>query len=210
MAAPVRLGALVMVALLAGCAAPAADVPVSQAASQADSDSSAPVEPANVPSSEPTAALTPSPPPAPTPTEAPTPESFTSARVEIVAGDLTLAHDIGLCPIRQGAAEFITGATFGTRESSAPGSDGREWATQLVVMRVEDGVPVDWSFILSTPPGVPSAQNDRRLTSSPGVLDVTMSLEITEARAVFTTAFLDPVRPFADRLLPGTVTLTCS
>lgn len=209
MVGPIRLVALVSIALLAGCATPAADVPVS-AASQATSDTSAPAEPFDEPSGEPTAALTPSPTSAPKPSEAPTPEPFTSARVEIVADDLTLAYDIGLCPIRQGAAEFVTGATFGTRESSAAGSDGREWATQLVVMRIEDGVPVDWSFILSTPPGVPSAQNDRRLTSGPGVLDVTMGLDITESTAVFTTDFLDPVRPFADRLLPGTVTVTCS
>lgn len=205
-----RLGILGIAVLLAACATPAADSIVSRAAGPSPSEVSAPMEPANEESNAPTSAPTLSPTLAPTPTEAPIPVPFTSARVDIAAGDLTLAHDIGLCPIRAGAAEFIRGATFGTRDSSASGSDGRDWATQLVVMQVDGGVPVDWSFILSTPPGVPSAENDRRLTSSPGVLDVTMSLEITEARAVFTTAFLDPVRPFADRLLPGTVTVTCS
>lgn len=198
-AAAVRTG-LLLGLVLAACTPAGAPT-----ASIAQAESSVEVEPTL------TVAATPLPTPEATPVPEPTPLPLTRAAVAIIAGGLQLDYEIDGCPVTAWADPAIgDGITFGIYPIGVTANDGREWATQMVVMRITDGVPTDWSFILSTPPGVPSAQNERRLTSSPNVMGMEMSAEITDTLSVFTTAFLDPVRPFAEQLLPGMVTVTCS
>jgi hypothetical protein len=174
------------------------------------SDAPSPSLPADPsPSSESTATTQGTPSSEPAPTEAPTPVPpvLTAAEVSVTAGDLVIEYAIDRCPVTAwNGAALSPGVTFGIYPNGAAASDGRQWATQMVVMRFANGTPADWSFILSTPPGVPSAQNERRLLSSPGVMGMEMSAEIAPAQATFTTSFLEAA---TSSLLPATVTVTC-
>jgi hypothetical protein len=87
--------------------------------------------------------------------------SLTGADIHITAGDLTLSYeyDQPWCPIGPGN-------TFGTYPDGVPGTDGRDWSTQMFILGWSDGQPTDWSFILSTPPGVPGGSGPARSTTS--------------------------------------------
>lgn len=174
-----------------GGAAPAESGPVASSTSA--------VSPTPTPTTAPTRAATPLP--------TPTPPDFTAADVVVTAGDLTLEYAVDRCPVIAWTGDALgPGVTFGIYPNGTPASDGRQWATQMVVLRMTNGTPADWSFILSTPPGVTSAENDRRLMSGPNLRDMEMAAEVTDGRAVFMTRFLDPA---ASALLAGTVTVTC-
>jgi len=132
-----------------------------------------------------------------------------SGGVVISVSDLTLSYEIDYCPIDGWLAE-TGGQTFGDRTDGIPASDGRMWATVMMsVMRFNGGQPSDWSFVLATPPGVSSAQNERRLTSGPNILGSSMDLELSDHEARFTTHFLDAGAPRSDGPLAGGVTVTC-
>jgi len=168
---------------------------------------SLPPDPLSSSESTATAQSTPSFELAPTEPPTPAPPALTAADVSVTAGDLVVEYAIDRCPVAAwNGAALSPGVTFGIYPDGAAASDGRQWATQMVVMRFANGTPADWSFILSTPPGVPSAQNERRLLSSPGVMGMEMSAEIAPAQATFTTLFLEAA---TSSLLPATVTVTC-
>jgi hypothetical protein len=158
------------------------------------------------PPSEPTAELS----HAPTPSVVSLP-TWSAADVTVTVEDLSLTYPVEVCPILAWLDPAAPDSVeFGTYPDRVVANDGSAWATHMTVLETTDGVPVEWSFILTTPLSVEPLSEERRLVAGGLRFDDDDSAEVTGRRATFMTGFGDSELPvLGPDLLRGTVTVEC-
>jgi hypothetical protein len=136
------------------------------------------------------------------------------ADVTITVGDLGISYGINVCPVTAWLdPEIEDSVSFGLYPEYVTAGDGGRWSTHMLVLRMANGTPVEWDFILTTPlSGIPG-DTERSLISRQGVsgseLDNTLSATITDGAATFRTAFWDSQDPDPVPPLAGSATVTC-
>ena len=135
---------------------------------------------------------------------------YTKADVAITVGDLSIAYEIGVCPVTAWLDPAIPDSVeFGTYPDRVPGSDGNEWATQMVLLSQVSGQPNDWSFYLSTALSRTPLSSERLLVSRPEGEDFRLTATMLPGKATIVGGFRDSLQQIDTTLLPGAVTLTC-